>query len=85
VSAEDTRNLIRQLFCTRSKGAEIVECCAAALKLHALNVSHDDGHLCPLCSLVEQRHLAQVVAGAAVVFAGSWSRRSAVADLTWAS
>ena len=61
MSAEDTRNLIRQLFCTRSKGAEIVECCAAALKLHALNVSHDDGHLCPLCSLVEQRHLAQVV------------------------
>jgi hypothetical protein len=33
----------------------------ANLKLHALNVSHDNGHLRPLRRLVEQRHLAQIV------------------------
>jgi hypothetical protein len=38
-------------------------CVAANLELHVSNVSHDNGHLCPLCSLVEQRHLTQVVGG----------------------
>jgi hypothetical protein len=33
------------------------------LELHLPNVPHDAGHLSPLCSLVEQRHLAQVVCG----------------------
>jgi hypothetical protein len=35
----------------------------SSLELHALDVSHNDGHLCPLRRLVEQRHLAQVVCG----------------------
>jgi hypothetical protein len=36
---------------------------ATNLKLHLSNVPHDAGHLSPLCSLVEQSHLAQVVCG----------------------
>ena len=34
---------------------------AKELEFHALDVAHYDSHLCPLCSLVQQRHLAQVV------------------------
>lgn len=34
--------------------------CVFSLELHALDVSHDNSHLCPLRRLVEQRHLAQV-------------------------
>jgi type IV secretory pathway VirB2 component (pilin) len=47
------------------------------LELHALNVSHDNGHLGSLCSLVEQCHLAQIVCS----LCGSLTRTLAVRSI----
>lgn len=49
---------------------------AKALKLHAFDVAHYDSHLGPLCSLVQQRHLAQVVGGLGSSLASALAVRS---------
>lgn len=33
--------------------------CEDNLELHALNIPHDNGHLCPLCGLIQQCHLTE--------------------------
>jgi len=49
---------------------------ATSLELHALDVPHNDGHLCPLRRLVEQRHLAEVICGLGSSLACTFSVRS---------
>lgn len=64
-SAESTRPSSRYAFAWRENRWRIVMgfVTAAELEFHAFDVAHHDGHLCSLCSLVQQRHLAQVVGG----------------------
>lgn len=48
----------------------------AKLEFHAFDVAHNDSHLCPFCSLVQQRHLAQIVGGLGSSLAGALAIRS---------